>query len=78
MSDRHAALLLLTVHLTHLVSGFGTVYLKMSRLHHIFTNISAKSESTFISTILSGHYFVLSLSFVTVDLAVFTYFLHLK
>ena len=70
MSDRHAALLLTTVHLPQLVTGFGTVLLDMPR-HHIVTKSSAKNESTFISTILPGHYFLTVLSFATVDLTVF-------
>ena len=37
MSDRHAALLLLTVHLPQLrVPAFGTVFLKTSRLPHLY------------------------------------------
>ena len=52
--------------------GFGTVLLdKLMPRHHIVTKSSAKNESTFISTILPGHYFLTVLSFATVDLTVF-------
>jgi len=46
MSDRHAALLLVTVHLPQLlVPGSGTVFLEMSRLPHLLLTFRRKLKA---------------------------------
>ena len=66
MSDRHAALLLLSVHLPQLhVPGFGTVFLMMSRLPHLYWHFGENCKHIYFDIILW-----LSLSIAIVNLAV--------
>jgi len=78
MSDRHAALLLLTGHLPHLhVPALGTVERSSWWCHvcHSFSNISAKTQSTLFRQSYPDIILWLSLSSATVHLAGFLNFL---